>query len=207
MNLSSLGQNLQLEKILYIYKWWYNQSWKLCSLYCLWEQLESVERHQNWSDLVSLLIILIYWCQGLCLTTSYRSLIEPGGAQSFSELALNSKISQWTLNSKMLASLKQYTFYPPAWVSYCIVKSSRGPLWRLACAPCSRWLNKLWLLFSPLPEYLLCQKEGCMKLKIWMLFPWHETAKWFQKKYHSLCLKLWKYLCLNLKMAFPRVAM
>lgn len=98
-------------------------------------------------------------------------------------------------------------FYHLAWVSYCVVKSSRGPLWRLACAPCSRWLNKLWLLFSPLPEYLFCQKEGCMKLKIWMLFPWHETAKWFQKKYHSLCLKFWKYLCLYLKMAFPRVAM
>lgn len=111
-----------------------------------------------------------------------------------------------SVSSKMLASLKQYTFYPPARVSHCMVKFSSDPLWRLACAYCSRWVNKLWLFFSPLPEYWLCQK-GCMKLKLQMFFPRHETAEWFQKQHHSLCFILWKYLCLYLKMVFLRVAM
>lgn len=50
-----------------------------------------MESHQNWSGLVYLLIILLYWCQGLCLPTSYRTLIEPCGAQSSSEVVLRLK--------------------------------------------------------------------------------------------------------------------
>lgn len=110
-----------------------------------------------------------------------------------------------TLNSKILASLKQNTFSPPAWVSYWIVKFSRDPLWRLACAYCLRCVNKLWLFFSPFSKYQLCQK-GLHEAETTNIISKAWNCQSIPEKVSLTVLKLWKYLCLP-KMAFLRVVM
>lgn len=122
-------------------------------------QLKNVESHRNWLGLVSLLIILLYLCEGLCLLTSYRYLIEPCGAQSSSELVLRFK--NLSVNPKLqdvgaseavhlFSSRLGFILHSEIFKGSFVKTSS--------CTMLKMGEQIVWLFFSPLLEYWLCQK-------------------------------------------------
>lgn len=142
---------------LHIAKWWYNQSeLEITQPVLCVRQLRRVESHRNWLVFVFPLIILLYWCQGLCLPPSPRFLTEPSGAQSSSELV--SGPTNMSVNPKLWDVDVSEAFSPPGWVSYFIMKFSRGPLWRLSSCTLLKTGEHTVLFFplSPLLEYWLC---------------------------------------------------
>lgn len=87
MNSGRLKQKLQAgENFIYPSNGTINHSWKLCSQYCVWDSLKEWKAPEIDWFFSSLLIILLYWCQSLCLLPFHRFLTEPCGTQSSSEL-------------------------------------------------------------------------------------------------------------------------